>query len=123
MFKERFKNLKVAIFGSRNLKLLDNLDAYLPPNTDEIVSGGARGIDSYAKEYAIKNNITITEFLPEYSRYGKCAPLKRNESIVKYSDMGIAFWDGVSKGTKYTIDLFHKENKELKIIIIHKNTT
>jgi hypothetical protein len=45
---------------------------------DEIVSGGAIGIDRCAKEYAIRNNITLREFLPEYNKFGRSAPLKRN---------------------------------------------
>ena len=43
-------------------------------------------------------------FLPEYSRYGRGAPLKRNPQIIEYADVVIAFWDGKSKGTKYVID-------------------
>ena len=34
--------MKVAIVGSRNLHV-ENLEKYLPKNTTEIVSGGARG--------------------------------------------------------------------------------
>ena len=46
--------MKVAIIGSRNLKV-DNLAPYLPSNTTEIVSGGARGVDHCAREYALRN--------------------------------------------------------------------
>ena len=53
--------MKVAIIGSRNL-YIDNLDKYIPEDTDEIVSGGAVGIDTCAKEFALKNNIKLTEF-------------------------------------------------------------
>ena len=48
--------MKTAIIGSRNLKVLD-LEKYLTDTVTEIVSGGAKGIDSCAKEYAIKNRI------------------------------------------------------------------
>lgn len=57
--------MKVAVIGSRNLNVME-LHLYLPKNTTEIVSGGARGIDSCAKNYAINNNIKLTEFLPDY---------------------------------------------------------
>mgnify|MGYP006992180210 CR=1 FL=1 len=36
--------MKIAIIGSRNLKVY-NLEEYIPKSTTEIVSGGARGID------------------------------------------------------------------------------
>ena len=45
MFKE--DEVKVAIIGSRNLTV-DNLEKYLPSDVTEIVSGAARGIDTYA---------------------------------------------------------------------------
>ena len=65
----------VAVVGSRTLKV-ENLKDYLPKNTAEIVSGGAKGIDTCAKKYALENNIKYTEFLPEYEKYGRSAPLK-----------------------------------------------
>ena len=37
----------VAVVGSRTLKV-ENLKDYLPKNTTEIVSGGAKGIDTCA---------------------------------------------------------------------------
>ncbi len=45
--------MKIAIIGSRNL-IVNDLENYLPADTYEIVSGGARGIDSCAREYAKK---------------------------------------------------------------------
>lgn len=43
--------MKIAIVGSRDLKV-NNLKKYLPKNVTEIVSGGAKGVDTSAKEYA-----------------------------------------------------------------------
>ena len=60
--------MKTAVIGSRGLTV-DNLEKYLPQETTEIISGGARGIDTCAKEYALANNIKLTEFLPEYEKY------------------------------------------------------
>lgn len=109
--------MKVAIIGSRNL-FVNNLEKYLPEGTDEIVSGGARGIDTCARDYAEKHNIKLTEFLPEYNLYGRSAPLKRNIEIINYSDVVLAFWDGKSKGTKFVIDNCEKLNKKLTVFTI-----
>ncbi len=109
--------MKIAIIGSRNVKI-DNLDEYLPRNITEIVSGGAKGVDTCAKEYAQKNNIKLTEFLPEYNKYGKAAPLKRNIQIIEYADEFLAFWDGKSKGTKFVIDMCQKSSKIITVIIM-----
>lgn len=108
--------MKIAIIGSRNLKVL-NLEKYLPMGVTEIVSGGAKGIDSCAKDYALKNKIKIMEFLPEYDKYGRVAPLKRNDLIIEYADLVSAFWDGKSRGTKYVIDNCKHKNKPIKIYI------
>lgn len=110
--------MKIAIVGSRDL-VVDGLEKYLPDGVEEIVSGGAKGIDSCAREYALRNNIKLTEFLPDYKRYGgRAAPLKRNLQIAEYADMVIAFWDGVSTGTKYTIDEARKRGKKAEVYIL-----
>lgn len=49
------------------------------------------------------NNIKFTVFLPDYNKYGKAAPLKRNLEIIDYSDIVLAFWDGKSHGTRHVI--------------------
>ena len=109
--------MKIAIIGSRNIEI-ENFDLYLPQSVSEIVSGGAKGIDTCAKKYAEKNNIKLKEFLPQYDRYGRAAPLKRNVDIIKYADEVLAFWDGKSKGTKYVIEMCKKLGK--KVMVIYK---
>ena len=107
--------MKVAVIGSRSIEV-DCLEGYLPRETDEIVSGGAKGMDRCAEEYARENGIPITVFLPDYSRYGRGAPLKRNEQIAGYADCGIAFWDGSSRGTRYAVDCFRRLGKPIRVL-------
>lgn len=107
--------MKVAIIGSRGLEKIE-IEKYLPDSVTEIVSGGAKGVDTIAKEYALKNNIKLTEFKPDYKRYSKGAPLKRNLQIIEYSDMVIAIWDGKSRGTKFVIENCPKEKLKLFLI-------
>lgn len=108
--------MKVAVIGSRNLSV-DDLQNYLPEGVSEIVSGGARGIDRSARSYAIANNIKLTEFLPDYSMYGRAAPLVRNDSIIEYADLVLAFWDGKSRGTKYVIDRCGRRGIPIKVFL------
>ena len=70
---------------------MNDLEKYLPEGTDEIVSGGALGVDTCARKYAEKAGIKLTEFLPEYEKYGRRAPILRNIQIIDYSDTVIAF--------------------------------
>ena len=106
--------MKIAIIGSRTL-CISNLQDYLPSDISEIVSGGAKGIDTCAKKYAIDHHIKLTEFLPDYSKYGRSAPLIRNIQIVEYADEVIAFWDGQSNGTVFTLKEAKKRNKKVRI--------
>lgn len=95
--------MKVAIVGSRGLEVAD-LGKFLPPDVTEIISGGARGVDTSARNYALANGIKLTEILPDYDRYGRRAPLVRNITIIESADLVIAFWDGQSHGTKFVVD-------------------
>lgn len=108
--------MKTAIIGGRNLNNEITLN-FLP---SLIISGGAKGIDSKAKEYAKLNKIEYLEFKPEYDKYHfKQAPLIRNKQIVDNCDILVAFWDGESKGTKFTIEYAKKQNKEVIINYIN----
>lgn len=82
--------MKIAVIGSRGLTI-ENIGKYLPPDTDEIISGGSRGVDASAREYARARGLKLTEYLPEYERYGRAAPLRRNEKIADAADAVIAF--------------------------------
>ncbi len=100
--------MKVAVVGSRCL-CVEHLENYLPKETTEIISGGACGVDASAREYALRHGLKLTEFLPQYSRYGRCAPLKRNLQIIECADMVLAFWDGKSAGTRNVIETCRKQ--------------
>ena len=107
--------MKIAVIGSRSLVVTD-IGRYLSVG-EEIVSGGAVGIDSCAAEYAKKQGLKLTVFLPQYERYGRAAPIVRNKQIVDYADRIVAFWDGRSKGTLSVIKYAQKIGKPCEIIL------
>ncbi len=118
--------MKLAIVGSRSLhieKLADYLPSDMLAGITEIVSGGAKGIDSAAVRFAEKNGIKLTLFLPEYTKYRRAAPLKRNEQIAEYADEAIAFWDGSSKGTAHAVKQFQIRKKPVRIILLNTKAT
>ena len=108
--------MKIAVIGSRGLEIND-LGRYLPDDVTEIISGGARGIDTCARRYALTHGIKLTEFLPEYVRYGRSAPLKRNITIIEYSELVLAFWDGKSSGTRFVIEQCRSRGIPVRIFI------
>lgn len=111
--------MNLAVIGSRtyldNNVLHEKLDEL--EEIAKIVSGGAKGADSLAREYAKEKGIPFSEYKPDYKQYGRGAPMVRNRQIVDACDLLIAFWDGKSKGTKYTIDYARREGKQVKIVL------
>jgi hypothetical protein len=105
--------MKVIIAGSRDIDDIDVLhDAYgrCRWSITEIVSGGARGVDTMARDFAIYNTISYKEFLPDWD-IGRHAGFIRNDQMAQYAEGLIAIWDGKSKGTKHMIDTmlnYHK---------------
>ena len=108
--------MKLAVIGSRNLTSVD-LASYISKEVNEIVSGGAVGVDTCAAEYASREGLKLTEFLPEYKLYGRAAPIVRNKLIVDYADKVLVFWNGSSKGTLSVIRYAQKVGKTCEIVI------
>lgn len=111
--------MRVAVIGSRGLSV-PNLEDYLPQDMTEILSGGAKGVDTSAREYAVSRGIKFTEYLPDYNRYGRRAPLIRNVTIIENADIVFAFWDGSSHGTRFVIEECRKRNIPVRIFIPKK---
>ena len=107
--------MKLLIAGSRGIENFD-LSKYIEKDIDTILSGGAKGIDTLAEEYADKMRLSKIILRPRYDLYGKAAPIKRNEELVSMADKILIIWDGASKGTKSTINYAKKLNKEIEVI-------
>lgn len=108
--------MKLAIVGSRQVEI--NMADYVSGDVEEIVSGGAKGVDGCAAEYAKEKGLRLTEFLPEYEKYGRAAPIVRNRAIVDYADEVLAVWDGCSKGTLSVIRYCEKVGKPCRVVLI-----
>ena len=108
-----------AVIGSRAVPedFYDCLCGCVPANCTEIVSGGAEGIDALAERYCEKNGLKIKILEPDYGKYGKNAPLRRNEEIIGYADYVIAFWDGLSRGTAFIIAKCIENSVPVRVII------
>ena len=104
----------IAIVGSRTL-CIENLGEFIPDGVTQIISGGAKGIDSCAKEFALRSGIELVEYLPDYQRYKKAAPLIRNRDIADCADEVLIFRDGKSRGTKYVMDYCDKKGKKYTV--------
>ena len=115
--------MNIAIVGGRDFSdytlLKESLSAYISIYSgipDNIVSGGAKGADTLAAQFAAEMDIPLLVFKPDYQTYGRGATLVRNTHIIEHADVVFAFWDGQSKGTKDSITKAKKLQKELHII-------
>lgn len=102
--------MRVAVVGSRGFDdqvLFDSTMSNFAPSA--VISGGAKGADSMAAEYAKKNGIELVEFLPDWKQHGRAAGPIRNKTIIEAADACIAFWDGKSRGTLNSINLAKKK--------------
>ena len=113
------KSIGIAIIGSRGFDNYPFFKKIINKFTSNFkhfyfVSGGAKGADSLADRYAQENNIEITIYKPHWS-IGRGAGLFRNKTIWNDADIGIAFWDGKSKGTAHSFKIAEEQNKTLYV--------
>jgi hypothetical protein len=109
--------MKIAVVGSRGFNDYDYMISILNNIEDItlIVSGGAPGADRLAELYADQNSINTLILKADWDKYGKSAGMIRNKDIVDNAEYIIAFWDGVSKGTKNSIDRAKKAGKQVVV--------
>lgn len=93
--------MKIIIAGGRDYYLqpqdLAKLDQ-IKDQITEVVSGGAKGVDICGEHWAIKNNIPIKAFAPDWKKHGKAAGPIRNKQMADYAD-AVALFPG-GKGTE-----------------------
>lgn len=82
----------------------------------EIVSGGARGADTLALEYARERGYPVTLMKADWDTHGKSAGYIRNQEMANYATHCLAFWDGKSRGTKHMIDIAQKDGLRCRVV-------
>lgn len=118
--------MKVAVVGSRKYthypdfedvldKILDSL-AVKPNNGFVIISGGARGVDTMAQQYARTRGYDFVLFKPYHLidpqvDYNPKYFFTRNKQIADNADLVVAFWDGESSGTRHIVEYCQRNRK------------
>ena len=111
--------MKLLVAGSRSITDFD-LSEHIPDGVHLIISGGAKGIDTLAEQYADVHGIDKLIIRPQYEKFGRAAPIKRNEQMVDICDAVLAVWDGKSRGTGYTLNYARKKEKEIIEVVIEE---
>lgn len=91
-------------------------------DTIEFISGRAAGADRLGEKFADEFNIPVTCFEADWETHGRAAGMIRNREMAEYaSERGyygvlIAFWDGMSRGTKNMIETAKKYELDVKVV-------
>jgi hypothetical protein len=109
----------IGFTGSRtatflNSEILAELKK-LNKETDIIIHGGARGADELVSNWCKKAGVN-QDIIRPIDETNKLNYLFRNIEIISHVDQLIAYWDGKSRGTKFTIDYARARGKEVKVI-------
>jgi hypothetical protein len=96
---------RIAIVGSRDFPRRDLVEQFVGalPAGSIVVSGGARGVDSFAEEAARRRGLEVRVLRADWDRLGAKAGPIRNSELVANADRVVAFWDGKSRGTLDTV--------------------
>lgn len=95
--------MRVAVVGSRGL-VVDGLGKYIPKGVSELISKDEGSVAKCVEQYAKDCGIKYFAIQTQYDKFGLYAVSRRNISIIESADLVIAFWDGLSNGTKFIID-------------------
>ncbi len=107
--------MKLAIAGEEGIRI-HNLKAYIPYDTEEIVSTGEdiwQDIVDLSREYGFK----LTVFFKN-SYYTNGAQTIRNIQIAEYADELVAFCSDSSRKTQHIINCFNRNGKRVRQINI-----
>ena len=115
--------MKVIIAGGRGVKdsciVADAMGSIDWGPIDEVVSGGASGVDTLGEGWAKQRDISVRRFSANWKDLGKKAGPLRNCKMAKYADGLVAIWDGRSKGTRNMIDAAILRKLRIYIHFVH----
>lgn len=114
------KEMRVLVCGGRDYKekdvLWNVLDNIGPPEITCIISGMAKGADTFAAEWAKRFGFKLEEYWADWKAHGKAAGPIRNQQMIDEGkpDLVIAFPGG--NGTADMVRRAKKHNIEVKEI-------
>jgi hypothetical protein len=116
---ENRKQYRLAIVGSRNFPdetMVRTILHGVLKMWHLVVSGGAPGVDSWAEQVAQTIGLPVCVHRADWEK-GRTAGFTRNTTIVRDSDVVIAFWDGKSTGTLDTIEKAKALGKPVGVVL------
>ncbi len=108
--------MKVAIVGKKDCRARESQLVGLLTNAEELFIDKNCSIGAWAKGYAKTHRIQLTEFFPNYEKYGRAAPLLMNKEMIERADKIIILFDGNAKGSLSAIHYAKRAHKEYEVL-------
>jgi hypothetical protein len=118
--------MRLAIVGSRDFndypllhtKVVEFAKAHGVTDSSQltVLSGRARGADKLGEYFANQYTVELEYYVPDWNGLGKRAGFVRNEQMSDAATHVIAFWDGVSRGTRHMIDYSQRMGKTVEVV-------
>ena len=112
--------MKVIVAGSRDLldyPLVKEAIERSGFTITELVSGGARGVDTLGEKWAKENNIPVKRFPANWNLHGRGAGPIRNREMAEYADACIALALCAGPGTK---NMIRTAESHKLLLYVHK---
>jgi len=113
--------MKTIIAGSRTIidpKVIEEAIAASGFTITEVVCGGAKGVDTLGKNWAVDRGIPVKMFPADWEAHGKAAGPIRNSEMAIYADQAICIFD-VQAECKGTKDMVKKMQNHGKFVYSH----
>ena len=113
--------MRTIIAGSRTItdpKVIEEAIAASGFTITEVVCGGAAGVDTLGKDWAVLRGIPVKMFPADWETHGKAAGPIRNAEMAAYADQAICIFD-VQAENKGTRNMEQKAKAQLKPVYSH----
>jgi hypothetical protein len=110
--------MRTIIAGSRSFNDWNKMKEVMQSiECGSVICGGANGADLLGKMWAIEHGVPVIDMPADWKKYGKSAGMIRNRDMANIADQLVAFWDGISPGTRNMIDTMKRMGKPITVII------
>ena len=122
--EQQCNDYRVIIAGGRNFKdyllLREKCDFHLGNKMKNcriiVLSGTAKSADTMGEQYASERGFMLEKHPANWRTHGKSAGIVRNMEMAEKADALIAFWDGISPGTKNMIETARKHGLRVMVV-------
>ena len=111
--------MKVIVAGSRDVRDFDAVSKAIKDSGFEvtlIIHEGARGVDTLAEKWAVKNDIPFEKYPADWDQYNKAAGHIRNSQMAAAGEALVAIRKDGSRGTTNMIEQAKKKGLPVYIV-------